>query len=94
MPNPPSAGAAGPVKTRLAFRATDTQARLLRRAAEAAGLSLSAFVAERASEAARGVLAGRGDLSPADEDWDRAAALLGQPPAESERMKALLAPDG
>lgn len=79
---------------RMQFTATPTQERVLRQAAHSAGKPVSAFVADSSCAAAYELLMHRPDFLMDDPDWEHFLNLLGQPPQEKDRLKALLQSDG
>lgn len=61
--------------------------RRIRRAAESAGLSVSAFVANAAGAAAEEVLADRREFVLDRQRWEEFVALLDRPPRDLPRLR-------
>jgi len=59
----------------------------IRRAAQASGVSTSAFVERAASTAADAVLADRREFRLSAEDWDRFVAELDRPPRDLPELR-------
>jgi uncharacterized protein (DUF1778 family) len=76
---------------RLELRLEGERRQLLDRAAQAAGLSTSAFVLERATAAAQEVLANRTTFVLPEEHWDAFVRLLDRPVQPVEGLAAFLA---
>ena len=77
---------------RLSLRLTPQQDALLRRAAEARGVSANDFIVRHAVEAAEMELADRRVFVLDDVGWDELHALLSRPPAVPQAMIELLSP--
>jgi uncharacterized protein (DUF1778 family) len=76
---------------RLELRLEPSRRRLLDRAAEAAGMSTSAFVLNHATEAANQVLADRTKFVLPAERWDEFARLLDREERPQPELAAFLA---
>jgi len=76
---------------RLELRLEPSRRRLLDRAAEAAGMSTSAFVLNHATEAANQVLADRTKFVLPAERWDEFARLLDRDERPQPELAAFLA---
>lgn len=76
---------------RLELRLDPAARRLLDEAAVARGTSVSAFVLEHATEAAREVLAERTTFALPDERWDAFVELLDRDPRPMPGLAAFLA---
>jgi Uncharacterized protein conserved in bacteria len=83
--------AAPPKSDRLELRLDPTQRRLLDEAAAANGVSVSAFVLDHATEAARDVLADRTTFVLPAERWDEFVELLERDARPSPELAAFLA---
>ncbi len=78
---------------RLDVRLTAEDDQVIRRAASAAGMSVSAFVVTHARAAAEDVLAGRLHFFLDEEAWDELQRRLSQPPRQRPGLAKLLAED-
>jgi len=76
---------------RLELRLEPSRRRLLDRAAEAAGMTTSAFVLNHATEAANQVLADRTKFALPAERWDEFARLLDRDERPQPELAAFLA---
>ena len=76
---------------RLDVRMTPEDDELIRRAASAQGMSVSAFVVSRARLAAEEVLADRVHFFIDADAWDELHRRLAEPPASKPRLRKLLA---
>lgn len=86
-----SAKATHPKSDRLELRLDPTQRRLLAEAAAANGVSVSAFVLDHATEAARDVLADRTTFVLPDERWDAFVDLIERDARPSSKLASFLA---
>ena len=72
---------------RMNLRIDAERDRRIRRAAESAGMSVSAFVAAAAAEAADGILADRREFVLDREAWEQFTALLDRPSRDLPRLR-------
>lgn len=75
---------------RLQLRASPAQRRVIRHAAEAAGVSVNSFVLDTVCAAAYQQVAERLDIPLDGPDWDHFLGLLGQPGTSRDELQALL----
>ncbi len=76
---------------RLDLRLTPEDDELIRRAARAAGMSVSAFVVSRARAAAEEILTDRVHLFIDPDAWEELHRRLSEPPRHKPRLAKLLA---
>ena len=74
-------------------RLTAEDDQMIRRAASAAGMSVSAFIVTHARAAAEDVLAGRFHFFLDEDAWDELQHRLSQPPRPRPGLAKLLAED-